>query len=83
MARDRLADYENQDFSIRIIGAREGDSVQYNLPTTDELAMLIVGDFSMDTLKRDIIIETRNKDLKQISSLHPAYMPNSVYVILT
>jgi hypothetical protein len=29
----------------------------------------------MDTLKRDIIIETRNKDLKQISSLHPAYMP--------
>jgi hypothetical protein len=51
MARDRLSDYENEDFIIRIIGAREGDPVQYNLPTTDELAMLVVGDFSLDTFK--------------------------------
>jgi hypothetical protein len=36
--------------------------------------MLIVGDFSLDTFKRDIIIERRNNELKQISSLHPAYM---------
>jgi hypothetical protein len=38
------------------------------------LAMLIVGDFSLDTFKRDIIIEIKNKELEQISSLHPAYM---------
>jgi hypothetical protein len=36
--------------------------------------MLVVGDFSLDTFKRDIIIETRNKELKRISELHPAYM---------
>jgi hypothetical protein len=75
MARDRISYYENQDFIIRIIGAKEGDPVQYNLPTTDELAMLVVGDFSLDTFKRDIIIEKHNKSLKRISSLHPAYMP--------
>jgi hypothetical protein len=75
MTRDRLAEYESQDFIIRIIGTREGDHVQYNLPTTDELAMLVVGDFSLDTFRRDIILETHNKDLKHISSLHPAYMP--------
>jgi hypothetical protein len=44
------------------------------LPTTDDLAMLVVGDFSLDTFKQDIIIETRNRELKRISSLHPAYM---------
>jgi hypothetical protein len=75
MARDRLSDYENEDFIIRIIGAREGDPVQYSLPTTDELAMLVCGDLSLDTFKRDIIIQKHNKDLKRISSLHPAYMP--------
>jgi hypothetical protein len=64
MARDRLSDYENEDFIIRIIGAREGDPVQYNLPTTNELAMLVVGDFSLDTLKRDIIIQRQDKSLK-------------------
>jgi hypothetical protein len=36
--------------------------------------MLVVRDFSLDTFKRDIIIETRNKELKRISELHPAYM---------
>lgn len=75
MTRDQLADHNNEDFIIRIVGAKEGDPVQYNLPTTDELAMLVVGDFSLDTYKRDIIIETHNRELKRISSLHPAYMP--------
>ena len=74
MARDRLADNPNEEFTIRLIGAKEGDPIQYNLPTTDELAMLVVGDFTLDTFKRDIIIETQNKELKRISSLHPAYM---------
>jgi hypothetical protein len=58
MARDRLHDHGNEEFIIRIIGAKEEDYVPYNLPTTNELAMLIVGDFSLDTFKRDIIIET-------------------------
>jgi hypothetical protein len=74
MARDRMAEYGDENFIIRIIGAKEGDSVQYNLPTTDELALLVVGDFSLDTFKRDIIIETHSRELKRISSLHPAYM---------
>ncbi|ONL99944.1 Retrotransposon-like protein [Zea mays] len=74
MVRDRLADKESEDFIIRLIGVKEGDPVQYNLPTTDQLAMFIVGDFSLDTFKRDIIIETETKELKRISSLHPAYM---------
>jgi hypothetical protein len=64
IVRERLAGYPEDDFIIRLIGATEGESVQYNLPPTDDLAMLVVGDFSLDTFKRDIIIETRNRELK-------------------
>jgi hypothetical protein len=44
---------KGDEFIIRIIGAREGDPVQYNLPSTDDLAMLIIGEFSLDNFKRD------------------------------
>jgi hypothetical protein len=74
MARDRLQEHGDEEFIIRIVGADEGDVVQYNLPSTDELAMLVVGDFTLDNFKRDIIIESRSGHLRQISSLHPAYM---------
>jgi len=73
-ARDRLKDHEDEEFIIRIVGAAEGDPIQYNLPSTDELAMLVVGDFSLDNFKRDIIIQSKSGNLHQISSLHPAYM---------
>jgi hypothetical protein len=75
MARDRLNDHGNEEFIIRIVGAKEGDPVQYNMPTINELAMLVVYNFSLDTFKRDIIIETHSNELKQISTLHPAFMP--------
>jgi hypothetical protein len=74
MAQDRLTNYEQEKFIIRIVGTQEGDVVQYNLSTTDELAMLVVGDFLLDTFKRDIIIERHNKEFKCISSPHLAYM---------
>jgi hypothetical protein len=38
--------------------------MQYNLPTIDDLAMLIVGNFSLDNFKHNICIETRNQELK-------------------
>jgi hypothetical protein len=72
--RQRLQEHPEEDFIIRIVGAREGDTVQYNLPTTDDLAMLIVGDFSLEPFKRYIVIETRNRELKRISELHLAHM---------
>lgn len=74
MARDRLSNHEDEEFVVRIVGPRDGDPPQYSLPTTDHLAMSIVGDFSIDSFERDIIIETHSGELKQISALHPAYM---------
>jgi hypothetical protein len=47
-ARERLQDHPDEKFIIRIVGAKEGDPVQYNLPTTDDLTMLVVGDFTLE-----------------------------------
>jgi hypothetical protein len=44
------------------------------MPHQDELAMLIVGDLSLENYKRDIIISTHQKGLQRISIFHPAYM---------
>jgi hypothetical protein len=59
-----LAQEDSEDFIIRIVGAREGDPVQYSLPTTNQLAMLVVGDFSLDTFQRDIVIQTQSGELQ-------------------
>jgi hypothetical protein len=60
-ASERLQDHPDEEFIIRIVDAKEGGHVQYNLPTTDDLAMLVVGDFTLETFQRDIIIETTNR----------------------
>ena len=36
--------------------------------------MLVVGDFSLDTFQRDIVIQAKSGHLQHISSLHPAFM---------
>jgi len=59
MARDRLADNEAEDFVIRIVGPKDGDPPQYSLPTTGQLAMLVVGDFSCEEFERDIIVQIK------------------------
>jgi hypothetical protein len=51
LAKERLSEHTNEEFIIRIFGAREGDPVQYNMPTTDDLAMLVIVNFSLDTFK--------------------------------
>jgi hypothetical protein len=48
------------------------------MPHTEELAMLIVGDFSLEKYKKDIIVSSRNKGLQRIffsSSTHGVTIP--------
>jgi hypothetical protein len=73
-ACDLLEEHKGIYISIRIIGAYKGDNVQYEMPHTEELAMLIVGDLNLEKYKRDIIISTKNKMLQHVSMYHPAYM---------
>ncbi|WVZ98426.1 hypothetical protein U9M48_043872, partial [Paspalum notatum var. saurae] len=54
-ARDLFERYKGIDISIHIIGANKGDPIQYEMPHTEELAMLIVGEPSLENFRRDII----------------------------
>ena len=49
-ARDLLQQYNGIDVNVCIIGAQKGDPIQYEMPTADELALLIVGDYSTETV---------------------------------
>ena len=72
-ARDLLEKHNGVDISIKIIGTNKGDKIQYEMPHSEELAMLIVGDVSLEQYKRDIIVSTKQKGLQRISIFHPAY----------
>ena len=56
MTRDKLHSAAVPDLKMKLISQRQTDGRLYNLPTTTEVAALIVGgEHSAD--KRDIIIE--------------------------
>ncbi|GJS21036.1 putative helitron helicase-like domain-containing protein [Tanacetum coccineum] len=65
----------DSNVKIRLIGRRDSDGRQHNLPTADEVAALIVGDFDSMPNERDIIVHEKNGNLKTISELHVSYLP--------
>ncbi|CAA0408791.1 unnamed protein product [Arabidopsis thaliana] len=72
-ARDRYESGKPTDLTIRLVGQRHRGK-QYDLPRSEEIAGLIVGDLSSTTGARDIILELQSNDLQRISELHPLYM---------
>ena len=76
-AADIIKENVLPDIRIRLI--RNGNSSvlsrQYNMPTTSELAALIVGDFDKSYTKRDIIVKRQNRHLQRIDELHMSYLP--------
>ncbi|KAF7826959.1 uncharacterized protein G2W53_018123 [Senna tora] len=60
---------------LKLIKKRTTDARIYNLPTADEIAALIVGDFDPENVERDIIVEERSGTLQCIDELHPLYLP--------
>ncbi|KAF7814861.1 uncharacterized protein G2W53_028830 [Senna tora] len=60
---------------LKLIKKRTTDARIYNLPTADEIAALIVGDFDPENVERDIIVKERSGTLQRIDELHPLYLP--------
>ncbi|XP_071713195.1 uncharacterized protein [Rutidosis leptorrhynchoides] len=50
------------------------DGRNYNLPTVNEVAALIVGDIDYNFDKRDIVVDSQTDGLQRISELHPQYL---------
>jgi helitron helicase-like protein len=75
MARDRFdCEGRNENVKLKLIGKRSTDGRTYNLPTSNEVAALIVGDIGNCTEDRDIVIEKQNGQLQRINELHPSYL---------
>ncbi|XP_076930362.1 uncharacterized protein LOC143595134 [Bidens hawaiensis] len=75
MVRDCFEENPQLDLKLRIIGTRQHDARQYNLPSSSEVAALIVGDIGDAIDNRDIIVTKKSGSLKRISELHPSYTP--------
>ncbi|XP_019195885.1 PREDICTED: uncharacterized protein LOC109189730 [Ipomoea nil] len=75
MAKSFMESNPTSEIRMRLIGKRSKDARTYALPTTSEVAALIVGDLDPGMGERDIVVESRSGMLKRISELNPAYLP--------
>ncbi|KAI3801999.1 hypothetical protein L1987_30120 [Smallanthus sonchifolius] len=75
IVRDCLHVNPQADLKLRLIGRRQQDGRMYNLPTSSEVAALIVGDIGDSFESRYIIVRTQAGSLHRISELHPSYLP--------
>ncbi|XP_040381099.1 uncharacterized protein LOC121054713 [Oryza brachyantha] len=64
----------SKEYVALLKGCNATDDVQYNLPTSGELAANIVGDFDAGEYRFDILVHDRDFGLHRVSSLHPSYM---------
>ncbi|PWA67015.1 protein kinase-like domain-containing protein [Artemisia annua] len=81
MARDRFRESSIQPVTLRLIGTRQHNSRQYNLPTASEVAALIPGDGN-PTDTRDVIVEERGKTLHKAGRLFHTYCVDAYAAVL-
>ncbi|XP_057451825.1 uncharacterized protein LOC130743602 [Lotus japonicus] len=61
--------------SLRLFRARPKDPRVYNLPSVDEVASLIVGDFDSTDCGRDIVVSSMDGTLRRIHETHTSFLP--------
>lgn len=66
---------ETANFSLRLFRNRAKDARIYNLPSSNEVAALIVGDFGSTETRRDLVVKKMSGDLCRIHETHTAYLP--------
>ncbi|XP_048503649.1 uncharacterized protein LOC104906819 [Beta vulgaris subsp. vulgaris] len=74
MAKERFSGTDMQPVQVRLIATRSKDGRQYNLPSSNELAALIVGNNDNERGPRDVIVEEKSHRLQRISENHPSFM---------
>jgi hypothetical protein len=75
MARDMMATKcVPMDLKLRLIAFRTKDARQYNVPTANEVAALMVGDGSEDVDRHDVVLAQQVGLFQCISELHVGYM---------
>ncbi|KAL3626703.1 hypothetical protein CASFOL_029446 [Castilleja foliolosa] len=76
MAKDKIKESGESNVKVRLIGKRTNnkDERTRDLPTCNEVAVLIVGDFDSALGPRDIMVEPRSGPLRRISELNVSYL---------
>nr|XP_028964644.1 uncharacterized protein LOC114827138 [Malus domestica] len=74
LAKDMIDEGSTSHLRLRLYGAQGNHDAQYNLPVSDEIGGLIVGDIGEFHTERDIIVKHRTNGLQRITKLHPKYM---------
>ncbi|XP_074265893.1 uncharacterized protein LOC141588345 [Silene latifolia] len=73
MARERMENEDLEHVQLRLRTAHSKDDQQFNLPTVNEFATLIIGNGDTEKGARDIVIQERVRGLQRISELHPKF----------
>ncbi|XP_057440948.1 uncharacterized protein LOC130732938 [Lotus japonicus] len=75
----RVCDYveegNTENIALRLFRNVSVDPNTYNLPSVDEVAALIVGDFDSFDCGRDIILRTKNGRMQRIYENHSSFLP--------
>ncbi|XP_058729905.1 uncharacterized protein LOC131601957 [Vicia villosa] len=72
--RDHLQQNNTSNFCLRLFRNRTKDPRTHNLPSCDEVAALIVGDFQNLDPGRDIIVRKTSGHLVQIRETHASFL---------
>nr|GEW18895.1 hypothetical protein TSUD_89340 [Tanacetum cinerariifolium] len=75
MIGERIEENNVCNVKLRLVEKRDKDGREYNLPTANEVATIIIGDFDDTRRTRDIIVEGTSGVTQRISKLHPSYLP--------
>ncbi|CAN1825887.1 hypothetical protein LINPERHAP1_LOCUS31340 [Linum perenne] len=73
-ARDRMDAANVGTVKLQLLAARSSDGREYDLPTVDELAQLIVDETGGASYQPDIVVEHQSSELQRISPYHPSIM---------
>ncbi|KAK7273568.1 hypothetical protein RIF29_14624 [Crotalaria pallida] len=68
-------DIPELNISLRLLRHRGNDPRTYNLPSVDEIATLVVGDFQGPNDGRDVIVRGRDDRLQRIHETHALFIP--------
>ncbi|CAL1354029.1 unnamed protein product [Linum trigynum] len=74
MARQKIHEGNVQEVKIKLFAKRAHDGREYDLPTGNDIAALIVDETGQDTFEPDIIVQYKSSQLKRINFHHPSLM---------
>lgn len=74
-AHEILAECDNPDVILTLHCLSHNDRRRYNLPSSDEVAVILPNssEWSWEADRRDIVLRLRSEGLMHISEAHPAY----------